>query len=145
MIHRREAMRRIATLSIGIAAGTGTRAWAQADKTITIVVPYAPGGTTDMLGRLLAQQLGAALKRTVIVDNRPGAGTAIGAQQVAHATPDGSSLLVATSTTLAINPWLYKKLPYDPARDFAPVALLGAVPLVVVVNPSVKAESLAEL
>ncbi|MBN9429614.1 MAG: tripartite tricarboxylate transporter substrate binding protein, partial [Burkholderiales bacterium] len=98
-----------------------------------------------MLGRLIAQQLGPALGRNVIVENKPGAGTAIGASQVARAAPDGNTLLVATSTTLAINPWLYKKLSYDPVRDFAPVTLIGSVPLMVVVHPSVQAKSMAEL
>lgn len=147
-MNRRNALQRLGQLgALSAAAGTATpfRALAQADKPVTIVVPYAPGGTTDMLGRLIAQQLGTALGRTVIVDNRPGAGTAIGASQVARAAPDGSTLLVATSTTLAINPWLYKKLSYDPAKDFAPVGMIGAVPLMVVVHPSVPAKTLAEL
>lgn len=144
-MNRRQVIRRIGTLSAAVCAAGPSWVLAQSDRPITIVVPYAPGGTTDMLGRLIAQQLGTALGRTVIVDNKPGAGTAIGASQVARAAPDGNTLLVATSTTLAINPWLYKKLPYDPAKDFAPVGLIGAVPLMVVVHPSVKANSLAEL
>lgn len=144
-MNRRQVIRRIGTLSAAVCAAGPSLVLAQSDRQITIVVPYAPGGTTDMLGRLIAQQLGIALGRTVIVDNKPGAGTAIGASQVARAAPDGNTLLVATSTTLAINQWLYKKLPYDPAKDFAPVGLIGAVPLMVVVHPSVKANSLAEL
>ncbi|MCS6762757.1 MAG: tripartite tricarboxylate transporter substrate binding protein [Candidatus Protistobacter heckmanni] len=98
-----------------------------------------------MLGRIVAQNLENALKRSVIVDNRPGAGSGIGAQLVAHSAPDGRTLLVATSTMLAINPSLYKSLSYQPQRDFAPVGLIAAVPLVVVVHPSVKANTLAEL
>jgi tripartite-type tricarboxylate transporter receptor subunit TctC len=144
-MNRRHALRQLGALSAAACAAGPLAALAQNDKPITIVVPYAPGGTTDMLGRLIAQQLGTALGRTVIVDNKPGAGTAIGASQVARAAPDGSTLLVATSTTLAINPWLYKKLSYDPAKDFAPVGLIGAVPLMVVVHPSVPARTLAEL
>lgn len=144
-MNRRQVIRHIGTLSAAVCAAGPSLVLAQSDRQITIVVPYAPGGTTDMLGRLIAQQLGTALGRTVIVDNKPGAGTAIGASQVARAAPDGNTMLVATSTTLAINQWLYKKLPYDPAKDFAPVGLIGAVPLMVVVHPSVKANSLAEL
>ena len=144
-MNRRHAIHRLGALSAALCAAGPGIALAQGDKPITIVVPYSPGGTTDMLGRLIAQQLGAALGRTVIVDNKPGAGTAIGAGQVARSAPDGTTLLVATSTTLAINPWLYKKLPYDPAKDFAPVSLIGAVPLMVVVHPSVQANTLAEL
>ena len=144
-MNRRHALRQLGALSAAACAAGPLAALAQNDKPITIVVPFAPGGTTDMLGRLIAQQLGTALGRTVIVDNKPGAGTAIGASQVARSAPDGSTLLVATSTTLAINPWLYKKLSYDPAKDFAPVGLIGAVPLMVVVHPSVPARTLAEL
>ena len=144
-MNRRHAIHRLGALSAALCAAGPGIALAQGDKPITIVVPYSPGGTTDMLGRLIAQQLGTALGRTVIVDNKPGAGTAIGAGQVARSAPDGTTLLVATSTTLAINPWLYKKLPYDPAKDFAPVSLIGAVPLMVVVHPSVQANTLAEL
>jgi len=144
-MNRRHAIHRLGALA-ALAAGAGPAGvLAQGSNPITIVVPYAPGGTTDMLGRLIAQQLGPALGRTAIVENKPGAGTAIGAGQVARAAPDGNTLLVATSTTLAINPWLYKKLAYDPARDFAPVGLIGAVPLMVVVHPSVQAKTLAEL
>ncbi|MES2246714.1 MAG: tripartite tricarboxylate transporter substrate binding protein [Pseudomonadota bacterium] len=144
-MNRRHALRHLGALSAAACAAGPALVRAQGEKPITLVVPYAPGGTTDMLGRLIAQQLGTALGRTVIVDNRPGAGTAIGASQVARAAPDGTTLLVATSTTLAINPWLYKKLSYDPAKDFAPVGLIGAVPLMVVVHPSVPATTLAEL
>lgn len=118
---------------------------AQADKTVTIVVPYAPGGTTDLLGRMLAQQLAPLVGRTIIVDNKPGAGSGVGASFVARAPADGNTLLVATSTTLAINPALYKKLSYDPAKDFAPIGLIGAVPLLMVVHPSVTAKNVAEL
>jgi tripartite-type tricarboxylate transporter receptor subunit TctC len=119
--------------------------WAQSDKPVTIIVPYAPAGTTDMLGRLLAQQMEPLIGRQMIVDNKPGAGSGIGAAYVAHAAPDGNTLLVATSTTLAINPWLYKKLAYDPAKDFAPIGMIGAVPLLVVVNASSPVKTIADL
>jgi len=144
-MNRRHALRHLGALSAVLGAAGPAGALAQSGKPITLVVPYAPGGTTDMLGRLIAMQLGTALGRTVVVDNRPGAGSGIGASAVARAAPDGNTLLVATSTTLAINQWLYKKLAYDPAKDFAPVSLIGAVPLMVVVHPSVPAHSLAEL
>lgn len=142
-MNRRHVLSRIA----GALAATAvpTALLAQADKPITIVVPYAPAGTTDMLGRMLAQQLAPLLGRQMIVDNKPGAGSGIGASYVARSAPDGNTLLVATSTTLAINPWLYKKLAYDPAKDFAPIGLIGAVPLLVVVNASVPAKNIAEL
>jgi tripartite-type tricarboxylate transporter receptor subunit TctC len=108
-------------------------------------VPYAPGGTTDLLGRMLAQQMAPLLGRTMVVENKPGAGSGIGASFVARAPADGNTLLVATSTTLAINPWLYKKLAYEPQKDFSPIGLIGAVPLLVVVNPALPVKNIAEL
>jgi tripartite-type tricarboxylate transporter receptor subunit TctC len=119
--------------------------WAQSDKPVTIVVPYAPAGTTDMLGRLLAREMEPLVGRQMIVDNKPGAGSSIGAAYVARSAPDGNTLLVATSTTLAINPSLYKKLAYDPAKDFAPIGMIGAVPLLVVVNASSPVKTIADL
>ena len=143
MIHRRQALTRIAA---ALAAGAAPAAlWAQAGKPVTIVVPYAPAGTTDMLGRMLAQQMAPLVGRQMIVDNKPGAGSGIGASFVARAPADGNTLLVATSTTLAINPWLYKKLAYDPAKDFAPIGMIGAVPLLVVVNAALPVKNIAEL
>jgi tripartite-type tricarboxylate transporter receptor subunit TctC len=113
-------------------------------RIIKLVVPYPAGGTTDLLGRLIADRLKSALAATVIVENKPGAGTTIGAEQVARAEPDGYTLLMATSTTLAINRTLYKSLPYDPVKDFAAIALVAAVPFVLVINPSIPAKTLAE-
>ena len=121
------------------------RSHAQSAKPLTIVVPFAPAGTTDRLGRMVAQQIAPLLNRTVIVENKPGAGTGVGASYVARAAADGDTLLLATSTTLAVNPALYKKLAYQPARDFAPVALIAAVPLVVIVHPKLAVQSLADL
>lgn len=132
-------------LGLAAIATASTRALAQQDRPILLVVPYAPGGTSDLLGRLVAQHLGAAIGRTVVVENRPGAGTGVGASFVARAPADGSTLLLATSTTLAINPALYPKLTYDPVRDFAPVGLVAAVPFIAVVNPSLKVATLADL
>lgn len=118
---------------------------AQSDNPITIVVPYAPGGTTDMLGRTLAREMAPLLGRRIIVDNKPGAGSGLGASAVARAPADGNTLLIATSSTLAINPWLYKKLAYDPIKDFTPIGMIGAVPLCVVVNAAQQITSIAEL
>lgn len=132
-------------LGLAAVAPVPAPALAQQDKPVVIVVPYAPGGTSDLLGRLIAQHLGTALGRPVVVENRPGAGTGVGASHVARAPADGSTLLLATSTTLAINPSLYPKLTYDPAKEFAPVGLVAAVPFVAVVHPSVKARTLGEL
>lgn len=142
-MNRREAMIRMA----GAAAlgSTPVALMAQADKPVTIVVPYAPGGTTDLLGRMLAKELAPLVGRTMIVENKPGAGSGLGAAFVARAPADGNTLLVATSTTLAINPWLYSNLSYAPQKDFAPVGMIGAVPLLVVVHPSLPVKDIAEL
>lgn len=121
------------------------RSQAQADKPITVVVPFAPGGTTDLLGRLIAQHLAAGLSRTVLVENRPGAGSIVGATHVARAAADGNTLLIAPISTLAINPSLYAKLPYDPLKDFAPIGMIASVPLALVVHPSLDAGNVAGL
>lgn len=143
MTSRRHALARIAAAATLPLASAIARA--QTERPVTIVVPYAPGGTTDMLGRLLATELAAPMGRSFIVDNKPGAGSGLGAAFVAKAPPDGHTLLVATSTTLAINPALYAKLAYDPAKDFAPIGLIGSVPLVVVLNAAVPARDIGEL
>jgi len=114
-------------------------------RPIKIVVPFAAGGGNDLLTRLIGQELSASLHQPVIIENRPGAGTQIGAEAVAHTAPDGYTLLSTSLTTYALNPNLYKKLPYDPARDFAPVALTGRFELLLVANPSFPAASLADL
>ena len=113
-------------------------------KPIRIIVPFAPGGPNDMLARLLGQKLTDAWGRQVITDNRPGGGTVIASDLAARATPDGYTLLMV-STSHAVNPTLIKKLPYDTARDFAPVIRLTASPNVLVVNPTVPAHSVREL
>ena len=113
-------------------------------RNIKMIVPYPAGGTTDFLGRLVAEELKTGLGATVIVENKPGAATTLGADQVAKAEPDGYTLLMATSTTLAINKTLYKKLPYDPVKDFAPIALVAAVPFALIANPQLPAKTLAD-
>src|ERR1700709_2199584 len=131
---RREAT---AGFAGGLALLTGRPAFAQAvypSRTIKMIVPYPAGGTTDFLGRLIADQLKSGLGATVVVENMPGAGTTLGAEQVAKADPDGYTLLMATSTTLAINKTLYKKLAYDPVKDFAPIGLAAAVPFALLIT-----------
>src|SRR3954463_11181479 len=113
-------------------------------RTIKMIVPYPAGGTTDLLGRLIADQIKSGLDATVIVENKPGAGTTLGADQVAKSEPDGYTLLMATSTPLAINKTLYKKLPYDPVKDFAPIGLVAGVSFALIVNPQVPVKSLTE-
>src|SRR5258706_10973101 len=131
----------------GLVVLTGLPAFGQAaypSRTIKMIVPYPAGGTTDFLGRLVADQLKTGLGATVIVENKPGAATSLGAEQVARSEPDGYTLLMATSTTLAINKTLYKKLPYDPVKDFTPIALVAAVPFALICNPQIPATTLAE-
>src|SRR3954462_6983876 len=119
-------------------------AQAYPSRIIKMIVPYPAGGTTDLLGRLVADQLKSGLGATVVVENKPGAGTTLGADQVAKSEPDGYTLLMATSTTLAINKTLYKKLPYDPVKDFAPIGLVAAVPFALITNPQIPAATLSE-
>src|ERR1700712_4515772 len=141
---RREA---IAGFGGALAWLAGSPALAQSaypSRTIKMIVPYPAGGTTDLLGRLIADQIKSGLNAVVVVENKPGAGTTLGADQVAKSEPDGYTLLMATSTTLAINKALYKKLPYDPAKDFAPIGLVAGVPFALIVNPDIPAKNLAE-
>jgi tripartite-type tricarboxylate transporter receptor subunit TctC len=114
-------------------------------RQITLVVPFAPGGPADFLGRLIGQKMGEDLGQQVVIDNRPGANTIIGAQAVAKATPDGYTLLMAIDGTLVMNPFLYSKLAYDPFKDFAPVSLIALVPSAVVGNINVPVNSIKEM
>src|SRR3954447_11722006 len=125
-------------------AAAPAHAQGYSSRIIKMIVPYPAGGTTDLLGRLVADQLKTGLGATVVVENKPGAGTTLGAEQAARSEPDGYTLLMATSTTLAINKTLYKKLPYDPVKDFAPVALVAGVSFALIVNPQVPVKSLTE-
>ena len=114
-------------------------------KPIRLVVPYPAGGATDFFARLVFPKMGEALGQQVFVENRPGAGTAIGASEVARSAPDGYTLLLGDAGTYAFNPTLYKKLSYNPVKDFAPVSLTGRFALILTVNPaSMKAASLKE-
>jgi tripartite-type tricarboxylate transporter receptor subunit TctC len=114
-------------------------------RNVTIIVPYAPGGTTDAIARLLAQHLEQRLGHSFIVESRPGQASIIGAAYVARSAPDGYTLLLGTSTTMAINVSMYKILTYDPVKDFVPVALVAGIPFLLVVNPSLPVHSLDDL
>jgi tripartite-type tricarboxylate transporter receptor subunit TctC len=126
MISRRHALA-IAATALALPA------WAQAPRTTRIVVPFAAGGPIDVTARVLAEAVKDSLG-TVIIENRPGAGGNIGVSQVAKAAPDGLTLGIATTASHGINPWLFKQLPYDPAKDFAPVTQMLRVPNVLVMN-----------
>jgi tripartite-type tricarboxylate transporter receptor subunit TctC len=112
---------------------------------VRLVVPFPAGGPTDIVARPFAQSLGEALKTNVIVDNRAGAGGVIGAELIAKSPPDGTTLLMATVGTHAINAALYRKLPYDPVRDFTPIALVAAAPVTIVAHPSLPVRNVATL
>jgi tripartite-type tricarboxylate transporter receptor subunit TctC len=142
-------MHRIASLLLAALAlaelPVAAQAQAWPDKPIRFIVPSPPGGGTDSLTRLLANKLGETLKWQMVVDNRPGAGGNLGLDIAAKATPDGYTIVMGESSNLAINPYLYRKLPFDPAKDAAPVALLGTVPLVLVVSANAPFDSLKAL
>ena len=122
----------IALITAG--AAHATDAWPT--KTITLIVPFPAGGGTDVVARALAQKLAARLGKPVIVDNKPGAATAIGAEIVARSDPDGHTLLVSGASTFSINPAMRPKMRYDALKDFAPIAIVAKVPLLMTVNSS---------
>jgi tripartite-type tricarboxylate transporter receptor subunit TctC len=123
-----------------------TAAWAQGypAKSITFVVPFAAGSATDQIARALGQSVAEQAKQSVVVDNKPGASGFLAAQQVAKANADGYTVLITTNTTHAANEHLFKSLPYDPVKDFAPVTLLGKGGQIMIVNPKVEAKTVAD-
>src|SRR5687768_376842 len=137
----------ISTMVFGMCGVLSAAADAQTypTKPIRLIVPFAPGGATDTFSRSLATELTQTLGQSVIVENRPGAGTTIGADVVAKAPPDGHTLLFTDLSTHSIPGSLYAKLPYDPLKSFAPVAAANSSPLLLVVHPSVPANSVKEL
>ena len=114
-------------------------------RAVTLVVPYAPGGTTDTMARMLGRRLEQRLGKPFIAENRAGMASIVGASYVAKAAPDGYTIMLATSTTMAINVSIYKKLPYDPTKDLVPVALAAGVPFLLVVNPSLPVKDVRDL
>jgi len=150
-----EALLRGLVLVLALLAGAGTPASAQQtsgaaaktfpNKPIRLVIPFAAGSATDSAGRILAEELSQRLGQNVIVDNRPGAFGQIAADAVARSSPDGYTLILATNTTHSANPHLYKTLPYDPIKDFEPVARVCMLPFVLVVNPELPVKTTAEL
>jgi tripartite-type tricarboxylate transporter receptor subunit TctC len=139
--------RRTALLCLALALGglPGAALAQYPDKPIRLVVPYAPGGTTDIMARTLQEPLSKILGQTVIVDNKAGAAGAIGTAQVAHAAPDGYTLIFGNNGPSAIVPLIQKDVGYDPIKDFAPVSLVSIAPMTLVVHPSVPAGNVKEL
>jgi tripartite-type tricarboxylate transporter receptor subunit TctC len=142
-------MKRIVTALFVAASLAGFAPAAQAQtypsKPIRIIVPYPAGGTSDILARSIGQKLSESLGQPVVVENKPGANGNVGAEFVARAAPDGYTLLLADIGALAISPSVYPKLPFDPAKDFAPVTMVAYSPHILVVHPSVPAASVKEL
>jgi tripartite-type tricarboxylate transporter receptor subunit TctC len=130
----------LCVLSMGNAAA---QAWPS--KPIKWIVPFAPGGTTDILARTVGEKLSVALGQPVVIENKPGAGGGVGADFTAKAAPDGYTIMGGTISTHAINASLYSKLPYDPVKDFVPITLIARVPNLLVVNPDIPAKNVTEL
>ena len=131
-------------LALGTLASHAALAQAYPAKPVRLVVPFPPGGSTDIVARIVAQKLSDRLGQQVVVENRGGAGGTIGAEAVAKAPPDGYTLVVGTTSTHAVAPSVYGKIGYDPVKDFAPISLIAVTPYLLVVNPSVNVKSLQE-
>jgi tripartite-type tricarboxylate transporter receptor subunit TctC len=146
LVRTRAALLAVA-LALTFAWGAPGPAQAQGypSRPVNVIVPFPAGGSTDWLARMLSQKLEQRLKGTFVVENRPGGATSVAAVAVAKAPPDGHTLLITTSTTMAINVSVFKKLAYDPATDFIPVALVSGVPFVLVVNAGLPVKSIADL
>jgi tripartite-type tricarboxylate transporter receptor subunit TctC len=144
MIARALAFRRWAAAVACVALSCAVQAQQYPTKSVRLVVPFSPGGTTDFIARSLGKRLSDGLGQTFVVDNRGGAGGTVGADIVAKAPGDGYTLMVY-HIAIATGPWLYKKLPYDPRRDIAPVTLIGSSPSIMVVNPSLNVSSVKDV
>jgi tripartite-type tricarboxylate transporter receptor subunit TctC len=140
---------RMTLIALALTGASAGPLWAQAadypNRQVNFVVPFAPGGGTDILGRLVGQKLSDRFGKPFVVENRPGAGTVTAAVQVTKSAPDGYTIMMATSGTMAMNPTLYKKLPYEPGKDLILAALICNVPFVLVVNPALPVHSVADL
>ena len=134
----------IAVVCIAAVAAAAAQTKEFPTRPVRLVVPVPPGGSVDVMARIVSPKWSEVLGQNVIIDYRPGANTIVGSEQVARAAPDGYTLLINT-LPFVVNPWIYPKMPYDTERDFAPVTLLGSSPFVLVVHPSVPAKSVKEL
>ena len=136
----------IALLALGVCGNVDiARAQTYPNRTITLVVPFPPGGSTSIVGRLIADKMSQLLGQSIVVDNRGGAGGTVGTKAVTKSEPDGYTLLLGYTGTLAIGPSLYRNVGYDPRKDFAPIGMIGNAPSSLVVHPSFAVKSVAEL
>lgn len=144
-LHVRPPCARLTALLLLAIAAASAGAADYPTRPIRLVIPFAAGGTSDIIGRILAAKMHDALGQTLVIDNRGGAGGSIGTDIVAKATPDGHTLVLSSNGTHAIVPYLYKKLPYDPIKDFEPISMVAITPQVLAVNPELPVKSLKEL
>ena len=136
----------IALLALGVCGNVDiARAQTYPNRTITLVVPFPPGGSTSIVGRLIADKMSQLLGQSIVVDNRGGAGGTVGTKAVTKSEPDGYTLLLGYTGTLAIGPSLYRNVGYDPRKDFAPIGMIGSAPSSLVAHPSFPAKTVAEL
>src|SRR5688572_18554162 len=137
----------VAALAFGalLVSGSAGAQMGYPSKPIRLMVPFPPGGSTDIVARIVAQKLGAQLGQSLVIENRGGAGGTLGTTQVAKAAPDGYSLVIGTTSTHVVAPSVYQRLEYDPVKDFAPISLIAVTPYLLVVNPAVKAGNVKEL
>jgi tripartite-type tricarboxylate transporter receptor subunit TctC len=135
---------RFLVFSILLGLSTGVFAQSYPAKAIRFIVPFPPGGSADILARAIGQKAGEGLGQPLVVENRPGAGTAIGAEALAKSAPDGYTVMIGTVSSHAINPALNPKLPFDPIKDFTPVSLVASIPFAMIVHPSVPAKTVGE-
>ena len=142
---RSARLTRIAVLCIAAASCISAIAQDYPSKSITLVVPFPAGGATDTIGRQIGKTLGDRLGQTVIIENKPGAGTMVGAGAVARAAPDGYTLLISSGSTFTVNPAVYPKVPYDTVKSFEPIGLIGRSPMVILANPEVPINNFREL
>src|SRR5579872_7250381 len=135
----------LALVSVALAgSGDAARAQSYPNRTLTLIIPFPPGGSTSLVGRVIADRMSQLLGQSIIVDNRGGAGGTVGAKAVAKSEPDGYTLMVGYTGTLAIAPSLYRNAGYDPRKDFAPIGMIGSAPSSLVVHPSFPAKTVAE-
>jgi tripartite-type tricarboxylate transporter receptor subunit TctC len=136
---------RLAVFAFVVLQASGAAAQGYPAKPIRLMVPFPPGGSTDIVARIVAQKLGAQLGQQLVIENRGGAGGTLGTAVVAKAPADGYNLVVGTTSTHVVAPSVYQKLEYDPVRDFAPISLMAVTPYLLVVNPNVQARNVKEL